>query len=250
MAISAPAASIIDWHSGVTLWQKGPNETRSIASLTKMMTALVWLDASVEQSKKISINSDDFEPSGKYIVQTGDEILVSDLLNLTLVASDNTAANALARSTGWSREQFIGRMNDKAQQLGMIQTQFVDVNGLRNQNVSTVSDIVILSKNFFSKKIFQDITQQKEYLLQRLNNKKKLITVKNTNTLLNSYLKVDGGKTGFIEEAGGCLSVLLENEKGNKILIVVLGSTGQLNRFQEAKALAYWAFKNYQWTNN
>lgn len=251
MVISAPAASITDWRSGVLLWSKGPNEIRSIASLTKMMTALVWLDANVDQNKNFIVTTDDFEPTGKYIVKNGDEILVKDLLNLTLVASDNTAANALARSTGWTKEEFVERMNEKARQLGMLQTQFVDVNGLHSKNISTVQDVVMMSKEFFNQALFLTITQQKEYLLNKNNNNKKaVIKVKNTNNLLNSYLTIDGGKTGFIEEAGGCLSVLVENSDGDKVLIVVLGSESQLNRFQEVKALAYWAFKNYQWSKN
>jgi len=247
--ITAQSALIVDQATGLALWQKRPAEQRSIASLTKLMTALVFLDHNPGWNESVKIIPDDYLEGGRIRVYSGEEITVRDLFNASLVASSNNATMALARSTGLSAEEFIWAMNDKAKALGMTGSNFAEPTGLDPANISTAEDLVKLAKEAFNRPEISQATIQKKYNLSVLNVDRNY-TLENTDRLLNSYLKVRAGKTGYLDEAGYCLLSEIEGPAGQRLIVVVLGSSEELGRFQEVKALSQWAFDNYRWPKN
>ena len=152
---------------------------------------------------------------------------------------------ALARSTGLTEEGFVEAMNQKAQELGMSDSIFFEPTGLDPANVSTAFDIIKLAQTALSQPDIAAATKQKEYKFSIINAPRNY-TLKNTDRLLNSYLNVVSGKTGFLDEAGYCLVSNIDNN-GHEVLVVVLGSETEDSRFQEVKALSQWSFDNYYW---
>ncbi len=243
--ISAASAMVVDKRTNSILWQKNPEEARPIASITKLMTALVFLDNNPGWQTEVTIQESDSREGGRVRVYNGEKMYVKDLFNASLVASSNNSTMALARSTGLTEEGFVEAMNQKAQELGMSDSIFFEPTGLDPANVSTAFDIIKLAQTALSQPDIAAATKQKEYKFSIINAPRNY-TLKNTDRLLNSYLNVVSGKTGFLDEAGYCLVSNIDNN-GHEVLVVVLGSETEDSRFQEVKALSQWSFDNYYW---
>jgi D-alanyl-D-alanine carboxypeptidase len=247
--IDAKSAIVVDSVSGRMLFEKDNAAELPMASLTKMMTAVVVLDSGVNPEESAVIDSEVVQVEGADIgLKEGEEMRVSDLLYGVLIASGNDAALALAKKIGGSVEGFVGQMNEKASDLGLSNTHFSNPTGLdQEDHFSNVKDLAILANHAFKNPIFQEIVGIKEHDIQALNSDK-THHLKNTNKLLlNDYSNILGGKTGFTDEAGFCLTSFAENERGNQIVVVVLGSEEDGNQFQDTKALVEWTFMNYEW---
>jgi D-alanyl-D-alanine endopeptidase (penicillin-binding protein 7) len=243
--ITAQSSAVMDKNTGLVLWQKNADQVRSLASITKLMTVMVFLDHNPGWDKVITMEQPDETSELQPNILRGESVTVRDLFNVTLVASDNNAARALARSTGLSQEEFVKEMNTKAQSLKMSQSHFVELTGLEAANQATALDALKMGQAAFSKSEIQKAVIQKTYTLVTQDGRTKKVL--STNNLLKSYLDVRAGKTGYIEAAGYCLLVEVANETGQEILTVVLGSTAHEDRFQDAKILSGWVFENYQW---
>ena len=246
LEVRATSVIIVDKESNKVLWQKNSDEVESIASITKLMTALVFLENNPGWETEVKINTTDYRDGGRRRIYTGEVIKVKDIFNTALIASENNAISALVRSTGLSEEDFVKRMNERAMYLGMSKTVFSDPTGLNPNNKSTVEDLAKLIKIAFSRDEISNITSSKEYEFEVVNTGKKYV-MENTNQLLDSYLNIRAGKTGYLEEAGHCLTSMIRGNNNKEIYIVVLGSDSQYNRFQEVKALTTWTFNNYIW---
>ncbi len=243
--ITAQSSAVMDKNTGLVLWQQNADQVRSLASITKLMTALVFLDHNPGWDKVITMESQDETSEIQPNILRGEEVTVRDLFNVTLVASDNNAARALARSTALTAEAFAQEMNKKALELKMSQSHFVEPTGLDAANQATALDVLKMGQVAFAKSEIQKAVIQKNYtLITQAGRSQKVLS---TNNLLKSYLDVRAGKTGYIEAAGYCLLVEVANETNQEILTVVLGSTAHENRFQDAKILSGWVFENYQW---
>jgi D-alanyl-D-alanine carboxypeptidase len=247
---TAKSAIVMDEETGVVLFKKDVEEKLSIASLTKLMTALVFLDGNPDWDKKIELLKEDEEEGGIFYARAGEEVQVKDLFNMMLVGSVNNAATALARSTGMSREDFVEKMNEKAQELRLKNTFFTDPSGLGPTNVSTAHDVAILISRALENDKIRETVVKKRYVFSP-QNIKKTYYVKNTDELLWGFLnenpyQIIGGKTGYLDEAKYCLAIEVENNN-HKIIVVVLGSNEIEDRFQEAKGLVVWTFENYKW---
>jgi D-alanyl-D-alanine endopeptidase (penicillin-binding protein 7) len=243
--ISAQSAAVMDKDTGLVLWQKNADQVRSLASITKLMTVLVFLDHNPGWDQLVTMQQSDETSEAQPNILRGENVTVRDLFNIALVASDNNAARALARSTGMSSEDFVKAMNAKALELKMSQSNFVEPTGLDGQNQATALDVLKMAKIAFANKEIQKAVAQKTYSLVTQSGRNQKVL--STNNLLKSYLNVKAGKTGYIEAAGYCLVVEVANDSGHDILTVVLGSTAHENRFQDAKILSGWVFENYQW---
>ena len=246
MDITAQSAITVDWDSNKVLWQKNVDHQQSIASLTKLMTVLVWKDFNIDWNQEITIQETDYREGGRFYLFKGEKIFIKDLLKSVLIASDNNAAVALARSTGISLEDFVVRMNSKATELGMENSFFADPTGLDARNQSTVSDLVVLANKVLSDEDIFKIVGTKQISYGIINNDRHN-EVRSTNLLLDSYLNIIAGKTGFSDEAGGCLLTIAVGDEGQKVLVIVLGSEDRYSRFQDAKALLQWTFDNFKW---
>lgn len=242
---------IMDVATQQVLWQKNPDVPVPIASITKLMTALVWLehqpDGGLEHVHTFAPEED--TPNGKELdLDHGQKLKTFDLLRSSIVGSDNDTALALAHSTELPESTFIDLMNQKARALGMTQTTFTDPTGLSARNISTPLDVARLAREALSKPDIQEPAQMTAHIQETVESRQ-LTRVSTTNTLLyDKELQVIGGKTGYIPEAGYCVVVQIrEPESGRDIIVVVLGGETEQGRFDEAKQLSLWAFEQYDW---
>ncbi len=240
---------IIDDKSGSDLYGKNSEEIVPIASITKLMTALVILDSNLDWESKATFLNEDKREGGIIYLLPGDEIKIKDLFNLMLTASSNEAAVVLARNSGI--DDFISAMNNKAKELGMNDTYFFDPSGIEPLNVSTAFDLSKLAKEAFSRKEITDALKSDNYEF-RIVNTKRLVKAYTTNQLLGSFLnynnyEIIGAKTGYLDEAGYCLILQVRKVDGSSITLALLGAENIEDRWQEAKGLIEWVFRNYEW---
>jgi len=245
LGLRAQAAVAVDVENRVILYSKNPTDQRSIASITKLMTILVFLDLTPDLELPIIILPED-RTRGTSNFPVGNSYRLIDLLHGVLLSSDNRAAMVLVRSTGLSIEEFVRKMNQMADDLGLTESHFADPTGLDEGNVSSALDCARLIEIALQNELITSITQKKEYHCRSLL-KKRLVHLYNTNRLLsNQSLDVLIGKTGFIRRAGYCLAACVGDGNGKKIAFVVLGAPSNTTRFQEMYKLIRWTAKNYK----
>jgi serine-type D-Ala-D-Ala endopeptidase (penicillin-binding protein 7) len=250
--LTAKSAIVIDSDSDKVLYQSNATEVRSIASLTKLMTALVFLDHNPGWDETIIITKDDYRVGAYNYLYAGEEVTIRDLFNTALVSSANEGAVALARSTGMASEEFVNRMNEKATVLGMVGAEFVEVTGLNTGNRASVTDVARLLQAALKNDNLAETLSNGSYTVSPLNNEPRRIY--STNWILgqgfgtnNDTFRVEAGKTGHLEESGYSFVSRVKNSEGHRVLIAVLGSDTIDDRFNDTKSLAYWAFSNYVW---
>ncbi|OGY41834.1 MAG: hypothetical protein A2Y82_00700 [Candidatus Buchananbacteria bacterium RBG_13_36_9] len=246
--ITAKSAIAVASNSGKILYQKNENDILPIASITKLMTALVFLDNNPGWQKEFYTIPSDRRNGGIIYLNTGEILTIKDLFYTALIVSDNDAAMALSRASGLAEQEFINQMNVKARTLGLTNTYFADPTGLKIENNSNVKDLVKLLNFVLANEEIKAATSTSYYEFKvRGSNKTRTVKLKNTDWLLKSYLNVIGGKTGSLEQAGYCLAVKINGENNQDIIIVVLGSQSNNDRFQDVKAISDWVFSNYKW---
>ncbi|MFH1225764.1 MAG: D-alanyl-D-alanine carboxypeptidase family protein [bacterium] len=244
--ITAPYAIVLDIKSGEVLFEKNIHQPAPIASLTKLMSALIFLEDNPDFNKIITIEAEDYRLGSTIGLFSGEQVTLRDLFYSALAGSSNNAMIALARSTGLSEEKFVEKMNGRAKLLGLNNTNFIEPTGLDSGNISSAYDIVRLANYVLRNPNIRAAVTATDYSF-RVSNTGRLQKVNNTNKLLKSFLRITGGKTGFTDAAGYCLASQVANGDGREILVVVLGSTSEEARFQEVKGLAWWTFENYRW---
>ena len=243
--VDAASAIVIDEASGKILYENNINEVRSIASLTKVMTALIFLETETSMDDVISYNSANDREGARLYVSDGETMTVQDIFYSMLVGSANNCALTLADSTGLSREDFIARMNDKAVELNLTSTHFDDPSGLEVGNVSTADDYARLMQVALDKyEILQASTTQ-NYSFYTINTHN-YHSINNTNTALDWDLYLTGGKTGYLDEALYCLMIKAKAED-HEVITVLLGNPDSYDRFVESYNLTKWALANYSW---
>lgn len=213
---------------------KNTNQLFPLASLTKLMTALVFLDHNPGWDKKIRIEKQDDAQPAKIPFRVGDVVTVRDLFTSMLIGSKNNSAKALARSTGLSEKEFIKKMNQKAQNFGMRKTRFVDVTGLSKENRSTVREYYAVLRTAMKSLSIRGAVQQTTATVRVLN-RNTSFRVTTTNDLLKSHKGVYG-KTGFIPESGYNL-VLVKEQGANPKFILIFGAPTTVERFDLARLL-------------
>ncbi len=244
--ITADSYVVIDIRSGKILLNNNSEQIMPIASLTKLMTAMVFLETNTPFDGEVTIEQKDHNnvAGSQTYLWVGEKMTVKDLFYTSLIGSDNDATSALARSTGLSDEQFIDRMNQKARIMGLVDTNFEEETGLSANNKSTVIEYAkIAYQAFHNSKIIEALNETKYDFESDLISHH----IKNTNKLLaDENLSLIGAKTGFINEAGFTYACMSEHD-GHQILVVVFNSDSGQDRFDDAKALIEWAFKKYYW---
>lgn len=232
--IPARAVYVAD-EAGHRYASKAIHQQLPIASITKLMTALVFLEHNPGWDTLVTIRPTDDADFSKVNFRNGEKITVRDLFESMLVGSKNNAAKALARATGLSTDQYVRRMNSKAVELGLDRTHFVDTTGLRAGNVSTAAEVAQLARRAFAKKEIQHATMQAKYSF-RAQNTKRRFTVRTTNDLLGNGLQMTAAKTGFINESGYNF-VVETTHKGQRLFVVILGARDTNSRFYLASEL-------------
>ena len=234
------AAYVEDAATGRVLFQKNPERVYPIASLTKLITVMVLLETDPAWDRVVEIVPEDVKNSSRSRIRPREEITVRDLIHASLMSSDNVATKALARTCGLSREEFVRRMNLKADSLGLTGTRFVEPTGLSEQNVATAQGCARLLRAASNSDIVSAIMQKEAY---EFTSNRKIHRLVNTNSLLRSKWRVTAGKTGFIHESGYCLVTNIEGENGTAITAVVLGAPSNALRFAEARRILDWTFR-------
>lgn len=237
--LRAEAAIIYSPETGQVLWEENAQDQRSIASITKIMTAAVFLEDDPDLTREVVIQRPDVYRASTTYLRSGYKVTTSDLLHLLLIASDNAAARALARVSPHGSHGFIVRMNEKAAELGLTNTHYTDTSGLLSDNVSTAYDMARLITYVGSDHRIAAIMQKPHHSIQA---GRRTITIHSTNQLvMKGDVDVLGGKTGFIRKAGYCLATLLRLPQGGaQIAVVVLGAKSNAGRFWETRHLFNW----------
>jgi D-alanyl-D-alanine endopeptidase (penicillin-binding protein 7) len=238
--IRAEAAIIYDPKTGQVLWEQNSADQRSIASITKVMTAAVILeDPNVDLSTPVVIDRSDVRAASTTYLRAGYKVTKDDLLHLLLIGSDNAAARALARTSPHGAQGFIARMNEKAEELGLESTRYADPSGLLNANLSSAYDMARLISYVSGNQRISTIMRTPQYTVE---SGRRRITVSSTNQLVKSGdVDVQAGKTGFIRSAGYCLATLIRLPQGGpEVAVVVLGAKSNAGRFWETRHLFNW----------
>lgn len=235
------ASVLVTDSAGKVIYGKDINTVRPIASITKLMTAMVIIDEKVSLDEKITITKEDRDLvrlTGSRL-EYGAKLSRRELIQLALMSSENRAATALGRSFPGGMSVFLDRMNDKAAKLGMTDSHFADPAGLSEENVSTAKDLglMVLAAGKYPL-ISQSTTTLRKAV--RPYAKRGPLNYGNTNRLLkNKSWDIGLSKTGYINEAGRCL-VMQAKIKGEEISIVLLNSFGKLTPFGDSNRLRKW----------
>jgi len=236
--VRAEAAIIYDSATGNVLWESNSQNQRSIASITKVMTAAVFLENSPDLSETIVVDRADVRAASTTYLRAGYVVTKGDLLHLTLIASDNAAARALARVSPYGTAGFIERMNQKAKELGLTNTNYVDPSGLLADNVSSAYDMAKLITYVSGDDRIASVMRKQQYTVTA---GRRVINIHSTNQLvMRGDVDVQAGKTGFIRNAGYCLATLLRLPQGSQVAVVVLGAKSNAGRFWETRHLFNW----------
>ena len=221
--LTAKSAIVIDNDSGSIVFEKNTDEVRPVASLTKLMTVLVFFDHNPGWNEIITMKKSDYVGGGMLWVKEGTKISVKDLFYATLVGSRNNTAEALARSTGLTRPEFIKEMNKKTETMGLTKTHFVDPTGLDEKNVSTAYEMAEIAKAAFANKEVLKATTAKLYKVKPLNSKFTYLVKNTSQKVLDRDLFVTGSKTGWTDEAGYNLVTQAKSE-GKEMIALVMGA--------------------------
>ena len=243
LTLRSASVLVVDQATGEALYAKNADRPAPIASITKLMTAMVTLDAGLPLDEEITIGPEDVDrlKGTRSRLALGTTLTREALLHLALIASENRAAAALSRAYPGGRPAFIEAMNRKARQLGMTHTRFVDGTGLSSENQSTAQDLVKLVDAAYHYPLIRRISTTGRYdLLVSTPNEVRHLVFNNTNQLTRrDDWEIGVSKTGYINEAGHCL-VMQAKIAEQKVIIVLLDSWGKLSRIGDANRIRKW----------
>jgi D-alanyl-D-alanine endopeptidase (penicillin-binding protein 7) len=231
--VYARNAILLDPSTGEVLFEKNASRSVPIASLSKLMTALVFLEQKPDLDKQVTVRADEIAGAGHTQLRRGEVVPLGELLHMSLMCSDNCATRVIALESGLPPDDFIARMNTKSIELGLTGTRFVEFTGLNEHNVSTASDVARLLHAAANEPLIAEITTTRSY---EFHTARRWHTVGNTNRLLYGRYEILGGKTGFIREAGYCFATWVRAQ-GRDLIAVVLGAPTNATRFADAVRL-------------
>ena len=242
LSLYSNVALVLDENSGAVLYEKNMDTVHPIASLTKLMTAIVILDSGLSLDATIRVENDDIdmERGSRSKMRIGEVLARRDMLRLALMSSENRASAALARTFPGGRDAFVATMNRRAGQIGMTATWFVDSSGLSSRNVSTARDLAKLVATAARYELIRDYSTTPQVSLKRLDSGTQVNYV-NTNLLLrrDNGWDINISKTGYLNDAGYCL-VLQAVIDRRVVNIVLLDSYGRYSRVGDANRIKKW----------
>ncbi len=245
--ITADKVLVIDPESRQVVLAKKEREQHPLASLTKLMTALIAHGRGLAMNNTATVLAEDEVGGARLRVNNGAKLTVRDIFYAMIVGSANNAAQALARIAGEPVSNFVEEMNARARALGLEATTFSDMSGLDLGNVSTAQDIAALALTAFDDPVIRSAASTAYYPLRAEGT---LRQMKNTNGLLtdpNNGLYVLGGKTGYLIESKWNFVVKMRDYRNRPLLIVVLGSASDADAFKDATLLGRWVWTHFQW---
>ena len=246
LAVTTNSAAVVvfDPQTGQSLFEKNIDATRSIASITKVMTAMVVIDAGLDMRDEIVLIDSDLRgaKTASTNLKAGDRLNRSEFMLMMLMKSENPAAKTLARNYPGGYDAFIAAMNQKAQSLGMYSTRFSDASGLDPRNVSSAKDLVKMMQVVGSDPRYQTIrnfstARNYDFYINNYSFGSRVYKAANTSSLVrDGYYPITASKTGFIREAGHCV-VMETYVNGRPAIVVLLGANGSSNRWKDAESI-------------
>lgn len=237
--LKSSVALVMDQDTNEVLLSKNSQAVLPIASITKLMTAVVVTDAALPLSEVLTISQDDVdtEKGSSSRLTVGTKLTREEMLHLALMSSENRAAHALGRNYPGGLNAFVVAMNQKAQSLGMTDTRYVEPTGLSSLNQSSAHDLVILVKLAHTHPLIRELSTSPEFMVDVGHRQ---LQFRNTNGLVrNPTWDIGVQKTGYISEAGRCL-VMQASLAGRKLIMVFLDSTGRNTRLADAERVRRW----------
>jgi len=245
LRLRSESAIVLDAKHGNVIYGKDADKIRPIASITKLMTAMVVLDAKLPLNEKITIRSADVDriKRTRSRLSLGAKLTRKELLLLSLMSSDNRAAAALGRTYPGGKKVFVKAMNNKAFELGMGNSFFVEATGLSSRNVSTARDLAKLVEAAHNYKLIRKCTTTAVHSI-KLPHRKHSLLYKNSNSLVRrGAWDINVSKTGFLKAAGRCL-VMHAQILGKPVIIVLLDSWGKNTRIGDSNRIKKWMEKS------
>ena len=241
--IQVPAAVVIDFDTGRVLYDKNGDEKRKMASLTKIMTSILLVE-NCDMEEQIEVPKKAAQIGGSTVgLKAGDIVTAKSLLYGMLLPSGNDCAYTVAIHLGGTIENFAKMMNDKAKILGLTSTNFINPHGLDNENhYTTAKEMAYLTRYALKNPYIDEAVKTKSITINFGSFTK---TLNNTNSLLRTYEKADGVKTGFTNGAERCL-VSSATDNDRRYICVLLGATTTKIRFNTSKLLLEETFKKYK----
>ena len=239
LILRSASALVEDQQTGELLVQKQAEAVLPIASITKLMTAMVVLDAQMDLHESITITREDVDTlrHSRSRLQLGTSITRGEALQLALMASENRAAHALGRTYPGGIDAFVAAMNVKAQLLGLIDAHFEDPAGISSGNVASARDLARMVDAAYRYPLVREFTTCKK---ARIRTGRRTLEFHNSNLLIRSpRWQIGLSKTGYIDESGRCL-VMQANLAQRPVLIVLLDAQGRLSRFGDANRIKQW----------
>lgn len=237
--LNSSVALVVDQETNEVLFSKNDEAVLPIASLTKLMTGLVVAEAGLSMDTPITITSDDVDTykGSRSRLAVGTTLTRGELMHLSLMSSENRAAHALGRTFPGGMQHFVSLMNAKAQQLGMLDTRYVEPTGLSSENKSSARDLVILVSASYQQPMLRQLSTSPGH---QLDLGRRTLQYINSNRLIqNPDWDIGLQKTGYISEAGRCL-VMQARVAGRKVIMVFLDAAGTLSRNQDAERVRRW----------
>ena len=243
LSLRSGAVLVMDQNSGIPLLAKNTDQVMPIASITKLMTAMVVLDSGLPLLESISIDNEDVDrkKGSRSKLKVGTTLLRAEMLKLALMASENRAAAALARNYPGGTAAFVMEMNRRAAELGMVNSHFADSTGLTPNNVSTADDLAKLVEAAHHYPLIREYTTSDSFRIESEGKRRRhVLSYGNSNRLIKSARwEIGLSKTGYISEAGRCL-VMQAMIADKPVIIVLLDSWGKLARIGDANRIKRW----------
>ena len=237
--LKSSVALVLDQDTNEVLLSKNPDAVLPIASISKLMTALVVVEAKQSLDEELTITQDDVdtEKHSSSRLAVGTTLTRGEMLHLALMSSENRAAHCLGRSYPGGLEAFVEAMNAKARLLGMADTHYVEPTGLSSSNRSSAQDLARLVKEAHQYELIRELSTSREYQVAV---GKRQLTFRTTDALVRSpSWDIGLQKTGFINEAGHCL-VMQAQLAGRKLIMVLLDASGKYSHFGDAQRIRKW----------
>ena len=239
LQLKSSVALVVDQDTDEVLFSKNSLAVLPIASITKLMTAVVVTDANLPLDEVLTVTQDDVdtEKGSRSRLNVGTQLTREEMLHLALMSSENRAAHALGRNYPGGLSAFVSAMNAKAQLLGMFDTRYVEPTGLSSQNQSSAHDLATLVKLAHTHPLIRELSTSLEY---QVDVGHRQLQFHNTNGLVsNPTWDIGLQKTGYISEAGRCL-VMQASMAGRKLIMVFLDSSGRYTRLADAERVRKW----------
>ncbi len=239
LALASNVALVLDQSTSAVLFEKNANVTLPIASITKLMTGLVVVEAQQDMNEILEVTEEDIdrEKNSSSRLRVGSQLSRANMLHIALMSSENRAASALGRHYPGGIRAFVAAMNAKARSLGMNGTHYVDSTGLSSNNVASAADLAKLVIAASNHSILRQYSTDTKYVVEPGG---RALQYANSNRLVNNPdWEIGIQKTGYISEAGRCL-VMQANINGRPIVMIFLDSKGKLSRLGDAARIRKW----------